>query len=67
MYSSCFSFLPVFASNTYLEAMPEGQREGVAAVAVDMWEPSQNALESLLPEADIIYASFIWQDTLERR
>lgn len=46
------------SSATILEAMPEGQRGEIAAVAVDMWEPYQNALESLLPEADIVHDKF---------
>lgn len=43
---------------TILEAMPEGQRKDIAAVAVEMWEPDQTALESLLPEADIAHDKF---------
>lgn len=43
---------------TILEAMPEEQRKDIAAVAVDMWEPYQNALASLLPEADIVHDKF---------
>lgn len=41
-----------------LHRIPEKQREEVAAVAIDMWEPYINAVESFLPEADIVHDKF---------
>jgi transposase len=41
-----------------LHRIPEEQREEVAAVAIDMWEPYINAVESLLPEVDIVHDKF---------
>jgi transposase len=38
--------------------IPEGQREEIAAVAIDMWEPYINAVQTLLPEADIVHDKF---------
>jgi len=41
-----------------LHRIPEEQREAVAAVAIDMWEPYINAVECFLPEADIVHDKF---------
>lgn len=38
--------------------IPEDQRQEIAAVAIDMWEPYINAVEELLPEADIVHDKF---------
>jgi len=38
--------------------IPEEQRQGIAAVAMDMWGPYINAVEELLPEADIVHDKF---------
>ena len=38
--------------------MPEEQRQEIVAVAIDMWEPYINAVEKLLPEADIVHDKF---------
>lgn len=38
--------------------IPEGQRQEIAAVAVDMWGPYINAVEELLPGADIVHDKF---------
>lgn len=38
--------------------IPEEQRHKIAAVAIDMWEPYINAVEELLPEADIVHDKF---------
>lgn len=38
--------------------MPEEQRQEIAAVAIDMWEPYINAVVELLPEADIVHDKF---------
>ncbi len=40
------------------ERLPEQQRKDIAAVAVDMWEPYRNAIESMLPDADIVHDKF---------
>lgn len=36
----------------------EEQRQEIAAVAIDMWEPYISAVEELLPEADIVHDKF---------
>lgn len=41
-----------------LKRIPEGQREEIVAVAMDMWEPYINAVEALLPDADIVHDKF---------
>ncbi len=41
-----------------LRKLPEGQREGVEAVAIDMWEPYINAVQVQLPQADIVHDKF---------
>lgn len=38
--------------------IPEEQRQQIAAVAIDMWEPYINAVQELLPEADIVHDKF---------
>jgi transposase len=38
--------------------IPEEQRQKIAAVAIDMWEPYINAVEALLPAADIVHDKF---------
>jgi len=38
--------------------IPEEQRQEITAVAIDMWEPYINAVEQLLPEADIVHDKF---------
>ncbi|MEW6054959.1 MAG: ISL3 family transposase [Nitrospirota bacterium] len=38
--------------------LPEEQRQEIAAVAIDMWEPYINAVEQLLPDADIVHDKF---------
>lgn len=38
--------------------IPEDQRDGIAAVAIDMWEPYISTVEELLPEADIVHDKF---------
>ena len=37
---------------------PGGARHTIAAVAIDMWEPYINAVEEMLPEADIVHDKF---------
>ena len=41
-----------------LETLSEEQRSGVKAVAMDMWAAFENAVRSLLPQADIVYDKF---------
>lgn len=41
-----------------LAGMPEKQRAGIRAVAIDMWEPYIKAVESMLPDADIVHDKF---------
>lgn len=41
-----------------LKSIPEEQRQEIAAVAIDMWEPYINAAEALLPAADIVHDKF---------
>jgi transposase len=38
--------------------IPEEQQAEIAAVAIDMWEPYINAVQTLLPEADIVHDKF---------
>ena len=40
------------------EKMPEEQREGIKAVAMDMWTPYINVVQRLLPNADIVHDKF---------
>lgn len=46
------------AANALLATLPEGQREKVEAVAVDMWKPFISAIETMLPKADIVHDKF---------
>lgn len=41
-----------------LEAMAEGQRAGVKAVAMDIWDPYMNAVQRTLPKAEIVHDKF---------
>lgn len=41
-----------------LDTMSKEQREGITAVAMDMWEPYINVAEQELPEADIVHDKF---------
>jgi len=41
-----------------LETLGQEQRSGVKAVAMDMWAAFENAVRSLLPQADIVYDKF---------
>ena len=41
-----------------LESIPDEQRQEIEAVAMDMWEPYINAVQALLPEADIVHDKF---------
>ena len=45
-------------AKTLLETLGEEQRSGVMAVTMDMWAAFENAVRSLLPEADIVYDKF---------
>lgn len=38
-----------------LQALPETQREGIEAVAIDMWPAYKKALGKHLPNAEIVY------------
>lgn len=38
--------------------MPAEQREGIKAVAMDMWEPFMSSVRALLPSADIVHDKF---------
>lgn len=41
-----------------IRKLPKEQRDGIAAVAIDMWEPYIRAVEELLPAADIVHDKF---------
>jgi len=41
-----------------LNNIPEGQRATIEAVAMDMWEPYKNAVETILPTIDIVHDKF---------
>lgn len=41
-----------------LESLTLSQREGVEAVSIDMWVPFSNAVEQVLPHADIVHDKF---------
>ena len=41
-----------------LETLSEEQRTGVKAAAMDMWAAFENAVRSLMPQADIVYDKF---------
>ena len=42
----------------FFEDMPAGVREGVEAVAIDMWEPYINSVRRWCPKADIVFDLF---------
>jgi transposase len=46
------------AADRLWEAIPEPQRAGVAAVAVDMWEPYLRATQAAVPQAAIVHDKF---------
>ncbi|MDI6891207.1 MAG: ISL3 family transposase [Thermodesulfovibrionales bacterium] len=41
-----------------LNNIPDEQRAGISAVAMDMWEPYMKAVRALLPETDIVHDKF---------
>lgn len=43
---------------TILEKMPEGQKEGIEAVAMDIWDAYQSSVRNELPNADIVHGKF---------
>jgi transposase len=42
----------------FFEAMPTEVREGIEAVAIDMWEPYINAVKRWCPQADVVFDLF---------
>ncbi len=42
----------------FFEAMPAKVREGIEAVAIDMWEPYINAVKNWCPQADVVFDLF---------
>ena len=46
------------AAAALLRQLPEGQREKIAAVAMDMWPAYIRAVEEVLPSADIVFDRF---------
>ena len=42
----------------FFEAMPTDVREGIEAVAIDMWDPYINAVKNWCPRADIVFDLF---------
>jgi transposase len=44
--------------NKFFEAMPAEVREGIEAVAIDMWEPYIKAVKRWCPQADIVFDLF---------
>ena len=44
--------------NAFFEAMPTEVREGIEAVAIDMWEPYINAVKRWCPQADVVFDLF---------
>jgi transposase len=44
--------------DAFFEAMPAEVREGIEAVAIDMWEPYINAVRGWCPQADIVFDLF---------
>ncbi|MCD4829826.1 MAG: ISL3 family transposase, partial [Candidatus Cloacimonetes bacterium] len=42
----------------FFEAMPTEVREGIEAVAIDMWKPYINAVKRWCPQADIVFDLF---------
>lgn len=43
---------------TILEKMPEGQKEGIEAVAMDIWDAYRSSVKNELPDADIVHDKF---------
>lgn len=46
------------AADGLLETLSEGQRQGVMAVAVDMWPAFMNAVAKVLPDAAVVHDKF---------
>lgn len=46
------------AADALWEAIPEAQRQGIAAVAADMWEPYLDAARAAVPQAAIVHDKF---------
>ncbi|MEJ7670334.1 MAG: transposase [Casimicrobiaceae bacterium] len=46
------------AADTLWAAIPEAQRQGLAAVAVDMWEPYLEATRAAVPQTAIVHDKF---------
>lgn len=46
------------AAEVLWDALPEKQRQEVAAVAVDMWEPFMNATKEKVPQAALVHDKF---------
>lgn len=46
------------AAAAVLQALPEEQRKGVRAVAMDMWQPFIKAASTVLPQASIVFDKF---------
>ena len=44
--------------DAFFEAMPTEVRDGIEAVAIDMWEPYINAVKSWCPQADVVFDLF---------
>jgi len=44
--------------DAFFEAMPIEVREGIEAVAIDMWEPYINAVKRWCPNADVVFDLF---------
>jgi len=44
--------------DAFFEAMPTEVREGIEAVAIDMWEPYINAVKRWCPQADVVFDLF---------
>ncbi len=42
----------------FFEAMPTEVREGIEAMAIDMWEPYINAVKRWCPQADVVFDLF---------
>ena len=46
------------AANTLWATIPEAQRQGIAACAMDMWEPYMDATRTAAPQASIVHDKF---------
>ncbi len=44
--------------DAFFEAMPQAVREGIEAVAIDMWEPYIQSVSHWCPQADIVFDLF---------